>query len=179
MKLNSIGRLFIFGVCLLFASFTHAQTPNDDGFAFGFGHRVAGSYLIENLAIPEAGLDSLQALASMTSDGVVIVTDTDDFGLAATAPHSPKLGAWKPTGHRDIAITIIEFAYEPIMGEHIFTWRLEMAGQFADRSFNAGTGTLVAKLFPPVTFGGFDPLDPNSAPLLEIGGTFDFRRIKP
>ena len=178
MKLYSSGRLPLLGLCILFASSVFAQSPEDKGFAFGFGHKVAGSYLIENLALPDAGFDSLQALASITSDGIVVVTDTDDFGLGVTSPHSPKLGAWKRTGHRDIAIVIIEFAYDNV-GNHIFTWRLELAGHFAEDSLNVGTGTLVAKLFPPVSSSVFDPLDPDSVPLQAIDGSFDFRRIMP
>ena len=178
MNRHSPSKFTAFLLCLLFTSSAMAESPQGKGHHFGFAHKVAGSYLIENLAIPGAGFESLQALASMTSDGVVIVTDTDDFGLAATAPHSPKLGAWKRTGHRDIAITIIEFAYDPV-GNHIFTWRLELAGEFADKKFNNGTGTLVAKLFPPETLPGLDPLDPDSLPLLAIDGSFDFRRIMP
>ena len=50
----------------------------------GSGKRVAGSYLIENLSIPDAGLEGLQAMANLTADGGVIATDSDDFGLAAT-----------------------------------------------------------------------------------------------
>ena len=68
-----------------------AAMSTDSG--LGFGLRVAGSYLIENLDIPLAGQADLQALATLTAHGGAIATDSDDFGLAATAPHSPKHGA--------------------------------------------------------------------------------------
>ena len=149
---------------------------DDEG--LGSGKRVAGSYLIENLSIPDAGLEGLQAMANLTADGGVIATDSDDFGLAATAPHSPKHGAWKKTGKREIIIKVLEFAYDPV-GNHNFTWTLEFTGNFADKDFDAGTGSLVARLFPVPYFPGMHPLDPNATPIFVAEGTFDFRRIAP
>lgn len=144
----------------------------------GSGKHVAGSYLIENLSIPDAGLAGLQAMANLSADGNVIATDSDDFGLAATAPHSPKHGAWKKIGQQEIAIKVLEFAYDPA-GNHIFTWTLEFTGSFTDKDFTTGTGTLVAKLFPVPYLPGMHPLDPNAAPIFVANGTFDYRRISP
>jgi hypothetical protein len=149
-----------------------------DSFKVEFGRLVAGSYLIENLAIPDAGLAGMQALATISIDGTVVATDTDDYGLAATAPQSPKHGAWKRTGRRQISITVLEFAYDAA-GIHNFTWRLEFTGEFTNQRFKRGSGTQVAKLFPVPYPPGMDPLDPNAPPIFQANGSFDFRRIMP
>lgn len=155
-----------------------AQPAAASGSNLLFGYRVAGSYLIENLAIPAAGLQDLQALATLTADGGAVATDSDDFGLAATAPHSPKQGSWKRTGKRRISITVLEFAYDAD-GIHDKTWRLEFTATFDDRNFTTGSGELVAKLYPVPYLPGSHPLDPDAVPFFVGTGSFDFRRIMP
>lgn len=178
MKLHSMTKVYIPALCVLFFLGVPATSASADDRGFGFGKRVAGSYLIENLSIPAAGLADLQAMANLAADGGVIATDSDDFGLAATAPHSPKHGAWKKTGKRQIIIKVLEFAYDPV-GNHNLTWTLEFTGNFENRRFDGGTGSLVAKLFPVPYLPGMHPLDPNAIPIFVAEGTFDFRRIVP
>jgi hypothetical protein len=179
MKLNAMNTGTLRALCILFFVSAAPQPAMATGPDLFFGYRVAGSYLIENLDIPDAGLEDLQALATISADGGVIATDSDDFGLALTAPHSPKHGVWKRTGKREIAMTVLEFAYNPTGTQHIFTWRLEFTVKFNSRDFNEGSGELAAKLFPVPYQTGSDPLDPDAVPISVASGTFDFRRITP
>ena len=162
-------------LALCFAILFVSSIPLADasGPSRAFGNRVAGSYLVENLTIPEAGLQDVQALATLTADGSAVATDSDDFGLAATAPHSPKQGAWKRTGRREIAITVLEFAYIED-GTHSFTWLLEFSAEFDDRKFNSGSGELVAKLFPSSVCDGFAPPGPRRGPTIHRYRQFRF-----
>jgi hypothetical protein len=145
---------------------------------FGFGLKVAGSFLAELQLIGTDGTPfEVQALATLAADGGAVATDTDDFGFGTkTFFHSPKQGAWKRTGVRSISITLLEFAYDRA-GNLELIYRLTFAGEFTDRHFDAGRGTVTLEAFVP-GLPGQDPLDPEAAPVGSGDGTFTVRRIK-
>jgi hypothetical protein len=178
MRISTQTKVILSVVCFTLVAGIPGAAVSGDKYKPHHRLHMAGSYLIENLAIPAAGLADIQAMATLMADGGVVATDSDDFGLAATAPHSPKHGAWKRTGKREVSIKVLEFAYDAA-GTHNFTWTLEFTGHFDDKSYNSGTGELVAKLFPVPYQPGMHPLDPGATPIFVADGTFDFRRITP
>lgn len=141
-----------------------------------FNRQVAGSYLIDlNLTGTDGLPFSVQALATIAADGGVIATDTDDFGLGTDLfYHSPKQGAWKRAGKKDIEITVLEFAYDSF-GNLTTIFRLNFLAGFAERHFDAGEGAVSFEAFVP----GQDVLDPQTIPVATGGGSFTFRRIEP
>ena len=101
-----------------------------------------------------------------------MATDTDDYGFGTGA--SPKHGAWQRTGRRAISITLLEFAYND-SGLLTTIFKLVFEGEFSDRSFNFGEGTVTFAAFIPPN----DPLDPDTDPDATGGGTFTVKRIEP
>lgn len=142
----------------------------------GFDKAVAGSYLIGlNLTGTDGIPFAVQALATLAADGGVVATDTDDFGLGTGLFfHSPKQGAWKRVGKRDIRITVLEFAYDP-HGNLTTIFKLVFLVEFEDKHFNSGAGLVGFEAFLP----GQDVLDPETVPVATGGGDFTFARIAP
>ena len=141
-----------------------------------FNRRVAGSFLLDlNLTGTDGTQFAVQALATLSADGGVVATDTDDFGLGTAAfVHSPKQGAWKKIGKRDIRITLLEFAYDHY-GNLTTVFKLQFQAEFEDKKFDSGSGLVSFEAFLP----GQDVLDPNTIPVATGGGDFSFQRINP
>jgi hypothetical protein len=143
---------------------------------FSFGHRVAGSFLVDLELTGSAGTPfPVQALATLAADGGAVATDTDDFGFGTGGfYHSPKQGAWKRIGKHSISITVLEFAYDTL-GNLTMVFKLNFVADFDDRRFDSGGGAVAFDAFLP----GQDPLDPDTIPVASGGGEFAFRRISP
>ena len=142
----------------------------------GFENRVAGSYLIDLDLVGTDGLPfAVGALATLTRGGGVVATDTDDFGFGTqTFFHSPKQGAWKRIGKKDIRITVLEYAYDPF-GNLTTIFKLVFLVEYEDKDFNIGSGDVAFEAFLP----GQDVLDPETVPVATGGGSFAFERIQP
>jgi hypothetical protein len=123
--------------------------------------RIAGTYLID------VNLDGfmVQALATLTKEGLVIATDTDDHALF----HSPKHGVWRRTGRREVTIRIYEYDYDAT-GVLERTFRLDFFVHL-DRDLEGGEGDVVFDVFLP-----FQDLL-NDEPFPAGTGTFTFRQI--
>ena len=141
-----------------------------------FDKHVAGSYLIGLDLVGTDGTPfAVQALATLASDGGVVATDTDDFGLGTGLfYHSPKQGSWKKVGKRDIRITVLEFAYDSF-GNLTTIFKLVFLVEFEDKRFDTGGGLVGFEAFLP----GQDVLDPETVPVATGGGKFTFSRILP
>jgi hypothetical protein len=148
----------------------------ESGSGLGFGLRVAGSFLADLHLVGTDGTPfDIQALATLTADGGAMATDTDDYGFGTGSFfHSPKHGVWKRTGQRAVSITLLEFAYTAA-GSLTTIFKLKFDGEFADRHFDVGEGTVAFEAFLP----GQDPLDPEEEPVATGEGTFAVRRIRP
>lgn len=151
-----------------------------------FGERVAGTYVIAAYlgdAVPGESLP-IQALATLTADGGVVATDTDDFGYEILQDfHSPKHGSWERTGKREVTITIYEFGLADIgLGDPapIVVFKLTFVAEFADKTFNGGAGVVAYSVRQlPLLDPTADPLDLDSG--LPAGppgsGTVAFKRV--
>ena len=152
-----------------------SQPADNDGHASGpLAQRMAGSYLLNLELIGGDGEPfTVQALATLSADGGVVATDTDDFGLGTGAFfHSTKHGAWEATAKSALTITVIEFAYDA-SGNLTTLFRLVFDADYDDSSYTSGAGDVSFDAFLP----GQDPLDADEPPVASGSGTFGFRKI--
>ena len=163
-----------------------ADDENRGNFRGNFAHSVAGTYVIAAYlgdAVPGESIP-VQALATLTADGGVVATDTDDFGYEILQDyHSPKHGSWEQTGKREVTITIYEFGLVDLgTGDPApaVVYKLTFVAEFADNDFNDGSGVVtytVRRL--PLIDPGADPLDLDSGLLAALpgSGTVVFKRV--
>jgi hypothetical protein len=160
---------------------------DDQGLHRGnFADRVAGTYVIAAYlgdSVPGESVP-IQALATLTADGGVVATDTDDFGYEILQDfHSPKHGSWQRTGKREVTITIYELGFTDLgLGDPApaVVFKLTFVAEFADNNFNGGAGVVAYSVrFLPILDPGADPLDLDSG--LPAGppgsGTVAFKRV--
>lgn len=177
--------LLVAGLFLAFGAQSHTGDDHREQ-RDKFADRVAGTYVIAAYlgdAVPGESVP-VQALATLTADGGVVATDTDDFGYDILQDfHSPKQGGWKRTGKREITITIYEFAFADLgLGDPApaVVYKLTLVVQFDDRKFNGGDGTVAYTVrLLPLTDPGADPLDLDSGSLAAPpgSGTVEFSRV--
>ena len=160
----------ICGTLITFVLFWGLQpAPRVEADGGNFRRKVAGSFLAD---VDLEGLPPLMALATLTAEGGLVATDTDDFGFGVGFGfHSPKHGAWARTGSREITAPMLEFAYDPV-GTLTTIFKLVFVVEF-DSDFLVGVGVVTFDAFLPSQ----DPLDPEEEPVASGGGTVTFRRI--
>lgn len=179
------GLVLLTGLFMCFGAQSYADDNRAEGHG-NFANRVAGTYVIAAYlgdAVPGESVP-VQALATLSADGGVVATDTDDFGYEILQDfHSPKHGSWKRTGKREIAITIYEFAFADIgLGDPApaVVYKLMFAVEFADRDFDGGAGDVAYTVrLLPLTDPGANPLDLDSGSLAAPpgSGTVEFSRV--
>lgn len=179
------GLILLTSFVLCLAAQSHADDDRKEGRG-NFANRVAGTYVIAAYlgdAVPGESVP-VQALATLTADGGVISTDTDDFGYDIQQDfHSPKQGRWKRTGKREIAITIYEFGFADLgLGDPApaVVFKLKFNVEFADRDFDGGAGNVAYTVrLLPLTDPGADPLDLDSGTLAAPPGSgiVEFSRV--
>ena len=127
----------------------------------------------------------IQALATLSADGGVIATDTDDFGYEILQDfHSPKHGNWQRTGEREVTITIYELGFVDIgLGDPApaVVFKLTFVAEYSDKYFNDGAGVVAYSVrLLPLLDPSADPLDLDSG--LPAGppgsGNFAFKRVE-
>jgi hypothetical protein len=122
-------------------------------------------------------------MATLSADGGVVATDTDDYGFDILQDfHGPKHGSWKRTGRREITLSIYEFGYS-VLGPKGYTpvvvYKLTFVVRFDDKDLAGGSGTVSYKAhYLPTVDPGADPLDLESGTLLAVGdGVVEFARL--
>jgi hypothetical protein len=179
-------------VTALILSLSMAGNPafagdDDQGLHRGnFADRVAGTYVIAAYlgdSVPGESVP-IQALATLTADGGVVATDTDDFGYEILQDfHSPKHGSWQRTGKREVTITIYELGFADLgLGDPTpaVVFKLTFVAEFSDNDFNGGAGVVAYSVrLLPILDPSADPLDLDSG--LPAGppgsGTVAFKRV--
>lgn len=112
------------------------------GFAFGFGNRVAGSYLGQ----VDGEFDAFPALFSFHPDRTAILSD-------AGGGASVGLGSWKRTGDRQIKGTFMQFLFfdgvlarmavfthDTTFSEDFKSFETDGFAEIFECSFDSGTG---------------------------------------
>jgi hypothetical protein len=178
-----LNRLQTLTTALVLLVLTATAQADDDGQARNrFAHDVAGSYVIAAYLGGEGALP-VQAMATLSADGGVIATDTDDYGFdIAQDFHGPKHGSWERTDRQQLTLSIYEFGYG-VTGAKGYTpmlvFKLTFVVDFSDETLSGGTGrvTYQAHLLPTLDSSA-DPLDLESGFVVAAGeGAVEFARL--
>jgi hypothetical protein len=138
---------------------------------FGFGLRIAGSYLVEFEQQPPIPRPPVPALLTLSADGGMTVTDVQtlfgDGDPAFVGFRSPIHGTWRMAGNGEVVFRMVGFGYDedgnlgaPALGGGSI---LRTTGRIYF-SEDILTGDADVDIFAP----GQDPLDPGEAPAFTI-----------
>lgn len=120
--------------------------------------------------LPEGFPATVSMLLSFSEDGVLLGTDSTNFGVYQGLLGSPAHGSWAQSARRGIAGTFLWLQHTPD-GTLVAYVKVKMAGHMED--FRTMSGSLYPELFPDL---GVNPLasDASGIPL----GRFDFLALR-
>jgi hypothetical protein len=134
---------------------------------YGFGKKVAGSYLFE--FVPEV-TPPVSVFGVFFENGTLITTDTGD-APGPTVSNSPGHAVWERDGRRSMRVVHYELNFD-LDGVLDSFFRVSGTLEF-DRRFNEFSGAVILEILSADS----DPLDPDAEPLSVIPAVVTGRRI--